>query len=124
MPGQDMPPPGGFARIQYRRNLPQRGPSGLAIFSFFTATTIYGFYKVFQGRSEKYELEREKAWARIYLVPLLQAEMDRDVVKKEQRLRDREEKLLADGVPDWIPRRVYSTDRYVASVVRPGGLNP
>jgi len=39
-----MPPVGGFENVKYRRNLPFRGPSGLAILGGVTAVRAYGFY--------------------------------------------------------------------------------
>jgi hypothetical protein len=48
-----MPPAGGFEAIRYKRNLPLRGPSGLAILSGVTALCAYGFYRVGKGNIEK-----------------------------------------------------------------------
>lgn len=48
-----MPPAGGFEAIRYKRNLPLRGPSGLAILSGVTALCAYGFYRVGKGNLEK-----------------------------------------------------------------------
>lgn len=50
---RDMPPVGGFEAIKYKRNLPLRGPGGLAILSGVTAICAYGFYQVGQGNLEK-----------------------------------------------------------------------
>ena len=48
-----MPPAGGFEAIRYKRNLPLRGPSGLAILTGVTALCAYGFYRVGKGNIEK-----------------------------------------------------------------------
>jgi hypothetical protein len=48
-----MPPAGGFEAVRYKRNLPLRGPSGLAILSGVTALCAYGFYRVGKGNIEK-----------------------------------------------------------------------
>lgn len=77
---QDMPPAGGFEAVKYKRNLPLRGPGGLVVLGGVTAICAYGFYRLGQGNVEKRELEREKAWSRIHLVPLLLAEGDRGQV--------------------------------------------
>lgn len=54
------------------------------------------------------ELAREKMWARIHLVPVLQAEEDRDMVRRYWADRAREKELLgAETSP-------YNTDRYVS----------
>lgn len=50
---RDMPPAGGYEKVHYRRNLPVRGPSGLAIFALVGAISAFGFYKVGQSNAEK-----------------------------------------------------------------------
>lgn len=67
----------------------------------------YGFYKAGKGIREKNELSREKMWARIHLIPLLQAEEDRDQVRRSLAEKKRERELLGGEV------RIYHTDRWV-----------
>jgi hypothetical protein len=50
---QELPPPGGYPEVKYRRYLPKRGPSGLVIFAGLTAICGYGFYRVAQGNLER-----------------------------------------------------------------------
>lgn len=50
---RDMPPPGGFEAVKYKRNLPFRGPSGLVILGAVTAVCAYGFYRVGKGNLER-----------------------------------------------------------------------
>ena len=58
------------------------------------------------------ELNREKAWSRIYLVPLLLAEQDRDAYRRQQAANAREAEIMKD-VPGWevgccvLPRAHY-----------------
>ncbi len=80
------------------------------------------------------QLRNEKYWARIHLVPLLQAETDRDLVRRFEIMREREAEIMKD-VPGWQPldlktpiqgmgkkgvrdetaaEPVYHTERYVA----------
>ncbi|KAI9772069.1 MAG: hypothetical protein M1840_001357 [Geoglossum simile] len=54
----------------------------------------YGFYKVGKGIREQNELAREKLWARIHLIPLLQAEEDRDLVRRHYANKAREREFL------------------------------
>lgn len=54
------------------------------------------------------ELAREKMWSRIHLIPLLQAEEDRDLVRRHLSQQKMEEELLGKAVP------VYNGDRYAA----------
>ena len=48
-----MPPAGGFGAVQYKRNLPFRGPSGVVVFAAVTAICTFGFYRVGLGNLEK-----------------------------------------------------------------------
>ncbi|MCJ1338529.1 hypothetical protein MMC09_003818 [Bachmanniomyces sp. S44760] len=53
------------------------------------------------------ELAREKMWSRIYLIPLLQAEEDRDLVRKHLADQAREKALLGTQTSP------YNSDRFV-----------
>ena len=53
------------------------------------------------------ELAREKVWARIHLTPVLQAETDRDLVRRDWADKAREKALLGTQT------KVYNSDRYV-----------
>ncbi|EJD01590.1 GRIM-19 [Fomitiporia mediterranea MF3/22] len=109
---QDMPPPGGFESIKYKRNLPFRGPSSAAIVIGVFGICAFGFYRLGQGNLEKRELQREKTWSRLHLVPLLLAEGDRDAYRRSQAALAREKEIMKD-VPGWEPgKSVYNNDRY------------
>ncbi|EJT52205.1 hypothetical protein A1Q2_06976 [Trichosporon asahii var. asahii CBS 8904] len=116
-PRQDMPPAGGYEKVHYRRNLPVRGPSGIAIFALVGAISAFGFYKVGQSNAEKRELARERAWSRIYLVPAILAEQDRDAYRRNVAALEREKQIMKD-VPGWeAGKSVYNTKHYVPSTV-------
>lgn len=51
------------------------------------------------------ELAREKMWSRIYLIPLLQAEEDRDQVRRYWADKEREKNLLGTDT------KIYHSDR-------------
>lgn len=53
------------------------------------------------------ELEREKMWTRLHLMPILQAEEDRDQVRRHLADKAREKELLGTET------KVYHSDRYV-----------
>ncbi|CAO1624915.1 unnamed protein product [Parajaminaea phylloscopi] len=109
---QDLPPQGGYEPIRYKRNLPARGPGGLAIFGGVIAVCAYGFYRVVAGNIEQRELKREKAWSRINLVPMILAEADRDAYRREQANLRREQEIMKD-VPGWeAGKSVYNSKRY------------
>lgn len=54
------------------------------------------------------ELAREKMWSRLYITPLLQAEEDRDQVRRYYADKEREKELLGSEM------KVYNSDRYVS----------
>lgn len=56
------------------------------------------------------ELAREKMWSRIYLIPVLQAEEDRDLVRRYYADKARERALLGSETS------VYNSDRCVQSI--------
>ena len=51
---QELPPRGGYPPIQYARNLPKRGPSGLVLFIGGAAVMAYGFYRVIMGNRNRW----------------------------------------------------------------------
>ena len=67
----------------------------------------YGWYKLFHGQREKIEYAREKAWARIHLTAVMQAEEDRDQARRYFADQAREKELLGGNT------KVYNSDRYV-----------
>ncbi|KAF8827089.1 hypothetical protein HHX47_DHR5001076 [Lentinula edodes] len=147
---QDMPPPGGFEAVKYKRNLPFRGPGALAILGGVAAISAFGFYRYGQGALEKRwlrnvfdctplvdkrvliwirppfpsayqsflglirELQREKAWSRIHLVPLLMAEGDRDAYRRQQAALAREKEIMKD-VKGWeAGKSIYNNPKYAS----------
>ena len=60
------------------------------------------------------ELSREKAWSRIYLMPILMAETDRDRYRRTQAALLREKEIMED-VPGWeAGKSVYNSKTSVA----------
>lgn len=57
------------------------------------------------------ELAREKMWSRIYLIPLLTAEEDRDLVRRHLADQAREKKLLGENTS------AYNSDKYVTEAL-------
>ncbi|KAF2629919.1 NADH dehydrogenase-like protein 1 alpha subcomplex subunit 13 [Macroventuria anomochaeta] len=104
---QDMPPVGGYNPVQYKRNLPIRGFRPAVYLVGTGVLMTYGFWRVGQGIREHNELAREKMWARIHLIPALQAEEDRDQVRRYLADKAREKELLGTET------RVYNSDRFV-----------
>ncbi len=75
------------------------------------AVMAYGWRKLFVGNREKLELAREKMWSRIHIMPLLQAEEDRDQVRRMYADKAREKELLGSE------SSVMNNDRYVLPFV-------
>ncbi|KAM3435369.1 hypothetical protein NHJ13734_005580 [Beauveria thailandica] len=107
---QDMPPKGGYQPVQYKRNLPARGFRPGTLLIGMGIVMSYGWYKLFHGIREANELAREKMWARINLIPLLQAEEDRDQVRRYWADQKREKELLGENT------KIYHNDRYVINL--------
>ncbi|ORZ05940.1 GRIM-19 protein [Lobosporangium transversale] len=112
IPQQELPRPGGFPEIRYKRYIPKVGPSGLVLFSGITLMCTFGLYRTGQGNLERRELEREKVWSRIHLIPLLQAEADRDTYRREVAAKQREAEIMKNHKGWKAGESVYNSDRY------------
>ncbi|EYE91930.1 putative NADH-ubiquinone oxidoreductase subunit GRIM-19 [Aspergillus glaucus CBS 516.65] len=104
---QDMPPVGGYEPVQYKRHMPARGFRPMYYLIGMHMVMAYGYYKLFYGVREQHELAREKIWSRLHILPLLQAEEDRDQVRRHFADKARERELLGQET------KVYNTDRFV-----------
>ncbi|KUI62498.1 NADH dehydrogenase [ubiquinone] 1 alpha subcomplex subunit 13 [Cytospora mali] len=105
---QDMPPVGGYGPVQYKRNLPARGFKPSTLLAIGGVVMLYGWYAYGKGAREQRELAREKMWSRIHLIPALQAEEDRDQVRRYLADQARERELM--GGENF---KVYHSDRFV-----------
>jgi len=104
---QDMPPVGGYRPVQFKRNLPGRGIRPAWYMVGCGAIMLWGLGRYGRGVDEFNELAREKMWARIHLIPVLQAEEDRDQVRRYLADQEREKQLLGKVT------KVYYSDRFV-----------
>jgi len=57
---QEMPPKGGYPPIEYARNIPKRGPSGVALFIGGAAVMAFGFYKVIMGNRQRWYVRSQR----------------------------------------------------------------
>ena len=109
---QDLPPKGGYAPIQWKRNLPSRGFNPRVYFAIITGICGYGFYKLIRVMRERNELAREKQWSRFYILPLLEAEADRDLYRRTQSLIQKEQEIMSE-VPGFdATESVYNDGRF------------
>ncbi|KAG5357452.1 NADH dehydrogenase [ubiquinone] 1 alpha subcomplex subunit 13 [Yarrowia sp. C11] len=111
--GQDLPPVGGYEPVQWRRNLPSRGFRPLVYLAALCGVCGYGFYRALGGIQERRELKREKLWARIYLMPLLQAEEDRQTVRRSIAQLEREKEIMK-GTGFDVDKSVYNDGKFHA----------
>ncbi|KAI7809581.1 NADH dehydrogenase [ubiquinone] 1 alpha subcomplex subunit 13 [Triplophysa rosa] len=110
---QDMPPPGGYERIDYRRNLPRRGLSGYSMFGIGMGIMVFGYWRLFKWNRERRRLHIEDLETRIAMLPLLQAELDRSTLRMLRENLEEEAVIMKD-VPDWkVGENMFHTDRWV-----------
>ncbi|KAM7134667.1 NADH dehydrogenase [ubiquinone] 1 alpha subcomplex subunit 13 [Macrochelys suwanniensis] len=110
---QDMPPPGGYGPIDYKRHLPRRGLSGYSLFAIGIGSLLLGYYNLVKWNRERRRLLIEDLETRIALLPLLQAETDRRTLRLLRENLEEEAKIMKD-VPGWkVGESVFHTDRWV-----------
>ncbi|EHA98455.1 NADH dehydrogenase [ubiquinone] 1 alpha subcomplex subunit 13 [Heterocephalus glaber] len=147
---QDMPPPGGYGTIDYKRNLPRRGlsgetrlplPAGYSMFALGIGTLLYGYWNMIKWNRERSllpplellfspphmaascdprvtfafhrRLQIENLEARLALLPLLQAERDRRVLRMLRENLE-EEAIIMKDVPGWkVGESMFHTTRWV-----------
>jgi NADH dehydrogenase (ubiquinone) 1 alpha subcomplex subunit 13 len=80
---QDMPPPGGFPKIETARNLPDRGPSGAMLWGGSALIIMWGFAMVGRENHKRSNDAMESRESRLAIIPLLQAESDLRTLQQE-----------------------------------------
>ncbi|XP_048415860.1 NADH dehydrogenase [ubiquinone] 1 alpha subcomplex subunit 13 [Stegostoma tigrinum] len=114
---QDLPPPGGYGPVDYKRNLPRRGLSGYSMFGIGIGVLIFGYWRLFKWNRERRRLQIEDLEARIALLPLLYAEQDRRTLRILKENLEEEAKIMKD-VPGWkVGESVYNSDRWTTPTV-------
>lgn len=108
---QDMPPPGGYETINYRRIPPQRiiGYKG-----FFWFSAICSVYAVFYYRNRHRHLQRLSAEYYDHVIavePLIRAEFDRAFLRQLRHNRNVERDLMKN-VPDWEVGTLWGSKVY------------
>ena len=71
---QDLPPRGGYPRIDYKKGARPRGPSGALIWGGVVVATVYGFWQIGLTNKERRLAIKERREARMAIMPFLQAE--------------------------------------------------
>ncbi|XP_072938439.1 NADH dehydrogenase [ubiquinone] 1 alpha subcomplex subunit 13 [Epargyreus clarus] len=108
---QDLPPPGGYKPIPYKRIPAKQYFSGYAWFAGYIGMTVVSAYlfNITQKKIHKNEIEARSAKLAIY--PMLLAERDREYLKQLRRNRDAEAELMHD-VPGWEVGTYYGERVY------------
>lgn len=74
---------------------------------------VFGYWRLFKWNRERRRLQIEDLEARIAIMPLLQAEQDRQTLRKLRENLE-EEAILMKDIPGWkVGESVYHTDRWV-----------
>ncbi|XP_008567965.1 PREDICTED: NADH dehydrogenase [ubiquinone] 1 alpha subcomplex subunit 13 isoform X2 [Galeopterus variegatus] len=90
---QDMPPPGGYGPIDYKRNLPRRGLSGYSLFAVGIGTLLFGYWGMMKWNRER------------RILRLLRENLE-------------EEAIIMKDVPDWkVGESVFHTTRWVPPLI-------
>ncbi|XP_043119377.1 NADH dehydrogenase [ubiquinone] 1 alpha subcomplex subunit 13-like [Puntigrus tetrazona] len=114
---QDMPPTGGYGPIDYKRNLPRRGLSGYSMFALGVGVMVFGYWRLFRWNRERRRLHIEELEARVALLPLFQAEHDRQMLRMLRENLEEEAVIMKD-VPGWkVGESVFHTDRWVSPLI-------
>ncbi|XP_045450375.1 NADH dehydrogenase [ubiquinone] 1 alpha subcomplex subunit 13 [Melitaea cinxia] len=108
---QDLPPPGGYKPIPYKRLPAKQYFSGYTMFAGYAGLTLVSIYlyNLTAKRIQKNEIEMRSAKMAIY--PMLLAERDREYLKQLRRNRDAEAELMRD-VPGWEVGTYYGERVY------------
>ncbi|XP_040273340.1 NADH dehydrogenase [ubiquinone] 1 alpha subcomplex subunit 13 [Bufo bufo] len=110
---QDMPPPGGYGPMDYKRNLPRRGFSGYTMFAIGIGAMVFGYWRIGTWNRERRRLYIEDLETRVALLPLFQAESDRRTLRILRENLEQEAIIMKD-VPGWkVGESVFNTDRWV-----------
>ncbi|KAL7507071.1 hypothetical protein ACHAXN_006218 [Cyclotella atomus] len=127
-PIQDMPPPGGYKKLDFGRYLPSRGPKGYQLWLGSAVFIAYGFYQVGKTNKASVQQKMQERKVRYALAPLLQAEADREYMERELVALLKEKEVMKDVVDaegrewkvgasqfyggQWMPRRVQHFMRH------------
>lgn len=105
---QDMPPKGGYPKIDFVRRLGNRGPSGAMIWAGIFGMTFWGFYQIGVTNEEKRFNRKEQRESRMAILPYLMTEQDITEMQKMKKQLLHEEEVMK-GVEGFTPgASVYS----------------
>jgi len=109
---QDMPPPGGYPEISYRKGIRPRGPSGLVIWASIFAMTTIGFYSLGNTSKRNRLAHKGKREARMAITPFLMAEKDRHLLQMLEEIKKEEEAIMKNQ-EGFVPAENLYSKRWV-----------
>lgn len=112
---QDAPPPGGFPSIRIERRLPNTGPTGVAIFGIVAAVMGYGFYQLWDQKTDKRFQADEIYTVRTIVHPILQAEWDLRYLEHKKKAAAKEAEIMKN-VPGWVPGESTTHHRWLPPI--------
>ncbi|XP_045501349.1 NADH dehydrogenase [ubiquinone] 1 alpha subcomplex subunit 13 [Colias croceus] len=108
---QDLPPPGGYKSIPFKRVPAKSYFSGFTWFAGYLGVTAVSAY-LYYLNSKKVDKNRiEMRSAKMAIYPMMLAERDREYLKQLRRNRDAEAELMRD-VPGWEVGTYYGERIY------------
>ena len=116
---QDMPPPGGYPKINFFETARARGPSSAAIWAGALLATLGGYYLV-ASKNQMASEERFRAReVKSAVATLMQAEENHHYIERLKQKKAQEAEIMSD-VEGWkVGESVYLTDRWVPPDPRP-----
>ncbi|VVC98484.1 NADH dehydrogenase [ubiquinone] 1 alpha subcomplex subunit 13 [Leptidea sinapis] len=108
---QDLPPPGGYKPIPFKRIPAKQYFSGFACIAGYLGITTVSAYLYYLNCKQVKKNEIEMRSAKMAIYPMLVAERDREYLKQLRRNRDAEAELMRD-VPGWVVGTWYGERVY------------
>ncbi|KAF9803662.1 hypothetical protein SFRURICE_003374 [Spodoptera frugiperda] len=108
---QDLPPPGGYKPIPYKRVPAKTLFSGYTMFAGYFGITAFAMYLYSLNYKQILRDQIEMRSAKMAIYPMLLAERDRAYLKQLRKNRDAEAELMKD-VPGWEVGTYYGEKVY------------
>ncbi|XP_038222032.1 NADH dehydrogenase [ubiquinone] 1 alpha subcomplex subunit 13 [Zerene cesonia] len=108
---QDLPPPGGYKSIPFKRVPAKSYFSGFTWFAGYLGVTAVSGYLYYLNSKKVDKTRIEMRSAKMAIYPMMLAERDREYLKQLRRNRDAEAELMRD-VPGWEVGTYYGERIY------------
>src|SRR3989338_5993633 len=88
---QDVPPPGGYPMVEFRRYFPKRGVPVLAAVVAGIGLYVYGHYRIALANQKRHHVQSERLQNRLDVALSLQAEEDLRYIAHYRRMTELEQ---------------------------------